>query len=89
MKWNKKYKFLKLLCNILHKYGWYSRKMCERDGIDTIADNDVISRLNEKITEKVLDHKYLPEITIKYHSNHGKHRYEIGNKSQNNTTELQ
>ena len=29
--------------------------MCERNGIDTIADNDVISRLNEKIT--VINHK--------------------------------
>ena len=48
--------------------------MCERYGIDTIADNDVISRLNEKITEEGLDHKYLPEITIKYHSNHRKYR---------------
>ena len=64
--------------------------MCERDGIDTIADNDVISRLNEKITEEGLDHKYLPEITIKYHSNHRKYRYEIGNKSrkQHNRTSV-
>ena len=29
-----------------------------------------------KHIEKVLDHKELREITIKYHSDHTKHRYE-------------
>ena len=37
--------------------------------------------LNEKHTEG-LDHKNLQEITIKYHSNHRRHRHEIVNKSR-------
>ena len=33
--------------------------------------------LNEKHIEVGLDHKNLREITIKYHSDHRKHRYEL------------
>ena len=58
-----------------------SRKMYERNGIETIADNDGILWLNEKHIEG-LDYKNLREITIKYHSNHRKHRYELDNKSR-------
>ena len=36
--------------------------------------------LNEKHIEKRLDHKKLQEITIKYHSDHRKHRYELEDK---------
>ena len=54
-----------------------SRKTYERNGIKTIADNDGILWLNEKHIEEGLDHKNLQEITIKYHSDHRKHRYEL------------
>ena len=33
--------------------------------------------LNVKLIEEGIDHKNVQEITIKYHSNHGKHRYEL------------
>ena len=33
--------------------------------------------LNEKHIDEGLDHKDLWEITIKYHSDHRKHRYEL------------
>ena len=54
-----------------------SRKTYERNGIKTILDNDGIFWLNEKDTEEGLDHNNLQEITIKYHSNHRKDRYEL------------
>ena len=54
-----------------------SRKMCGRNGIESIADNDEILWLNEKHVEKPLDHKNLREITRKYHSDHRKHRYQL------------
>ena len=54
-----------------------SRKTYERNGIETIADNDGISWLNEKYIEEELDHKNVRQITIKYHSDHRKHRYEL------------
>ena len=47
-----------------------SRKTYERNGTETIADNDGILWLNEKCIEEWLDHKNLQEITIKYYSNH-------------------
>ena len=52
------------------------RKMYERNGIETIVDNDGILWLNEKYIEE-LDHKNLQEIPIKYNSDHRKHRYEL------------
>ena len=54
-----------------------SRETYERNGIETIADNDRILWLNEKHIEEGLDHENLREITIKYSSNHRKHRYEL------------
>ena len=36
--------------------------------------------LNEKHAEETLDRKNLQEITIKYHSNHRKDRYELVEK---------
>ena len=33
--------------------------------------------LNQKHVEQELDHKNSQEITIKYHSDHRKHRYEV------------
>ena len=46
-------------------------------GIETIVDNARILWLNEKHIEEELDRKKLGEITIKYLSDHRKHRYEI------------
>ena len=54
-----------------------SRNTYERNGIETIIDNDRILWLNEKHIEEGLDHKHLREITRKYNSNHRKHRYEL------------
>ena len=53
-----------------------SRKTYERNGIETIVDNDGILWLNEK--------HILQEITTKYHADHRKHRHGLGldNKSK-------
>ena len=59
-----------------------SRETHERNGIEMIVDNDRILWLNEKHIEQGLDHKHLREITIKYHSNHRKHRYEVVTESK-------
>ena len=47
-----------------------SRKMYERNGIQTLVDNDGIFRLNEIYIEKGLDHKHLQENKIAYHSDY-------------------
>ena len=47
-----------------------SRETYERNGIETIVDNDEILWLNEKLIEEPSDNKDLRGITIKYHSNH-------------------
>ena len=44
-----------------------SKKTYERNGIDTIVDNDRILWLSEKHIEEKLYHKNLREITTKYH----------------------
>ena len=54
-----------------------SREMLERNGIGKMVDNDEVLWLNEKLLEEGLDYKNLREITIKYHSDHRKHRYEL------------
>ena len=54
-----------------------SRETHETNGIKTIVDNDGILSLNVKHIEGGLDHKKLRGITIKYHSNHRKHSYEL------------
>ena len=43
-----------------------SRNPYERNGIETIVDNDGILWLNGKHIEEGLDHKNLREITTKY-----------------------
>ena len=53
------------------------RKTYERNGRETIIDNDVILWLNEKHMEQGLDHKNFLEIITKYNLNHKKHRYEL------------
>ena len=59
-----------------------SRKTYERNGTQTIVDNDGVLWLNEKYVEEGLDHKHLREITRKCHADHRKHRYELDNKSR-------
>ena len=49
-----------------------SRKTYERNGIETIVDDDGIIWLNEKHTEEGLDHKNAQEIEIKYQTDHRK-----------------
>ena len=58
---------MKLLRNTLH----------ERNFIEAIVDNEKIFWLNKKDIEEGLDHKNVWEITIKYHSDHRKHRCEL------------
>ena len=45
--------------------------MYERNGIQTLVDNDGILRLNEIYIEKGLDHKNLQENKVAYHSDYG------------------
>ena len=54
-----------------------SRTKYERNGLETIVDNDGIFCLNAKHIEEGLDHENLQEITTKYNSNHRKHIYEL------------
>ena len=77
MKWKKKSKILKLLWNTLceKKCEKTCEKTCEKNGVETIVDSDGILWLNEKNIEQGLDHKNLRDITIKYHSDHRRHRY--------------
>ena len=60
-----------------------SRKTYERSGIEAIVDNDGVLWLKEKHVKEGLDHKNLQEITIKYHYDHKKHRYELDNNNNN------
>ena len=53
-----------------------SRKTYERNGIETIVDNNGTLWLNEKHIEEGLDQNKLREIKTKYNSNQRKHRYE-------------
>ena len=57
-----------------------NRKTHERNGIESIAENDEILQLNEKYIEEGLNHKHLREITTKYHPGHKKHRYGLVGK---------
>ena len=43
-----------------------NRKTYERNGIETIVDNDGVLSLNKKHIEEGLDHKDLQEITISF-----------------------
>ena len=57
MNYKKKHKVLKLLGNVLYKYGWYKQKMHERNCIEIIVDHDGILWLNEKHKEEGLDYR--------------------------------
>ena len=59
-----------------------NRKTYERKGVETTVDNDGILWVNEKHIKEGLDHKNILEITIKYHSDHRTHRYDLDNKSR-------
>ena len=63
-----------VLSNIC-KYVWCKQKNAWKNGIPTIVNNDEILWLNEKHIEEGLDPKSLGEITVKYHSDHRRHRY--------------
>ena len=53
-----------------------SRETYDKNGIEIIVDHDGILWLNEKHRRKIYQ-KNLREITIKYHSDHIKRRYEL------------
>ena len=53
-----------------------SRKMYERNDVETIADSDAILWLNEKHIEEGLDYKNLRVTTVNHLPSHRKHRYE-------------
>ena len=53
---------------------WYT--LYERNGVNTVVDNDCILFSNEKNIEDGLDHQHLRDITIKYHSDNRKTIYE-------------
>ena len=66
-----------------------SRKTYEWNDIETIVDNDWVLWLNEKhIEEEGLYQKNLRKITIKHHSNHRKHRYELVEKQRKKSIEF-
>ena len=60
-----------------------NRKMYERNGTETVVDNDGVLCINEKHMQEGLDHKSLQEITAKYNSNHRKDRYELAEEPKN------
>ena len=57
-----------------------SRERIEKNGLGTIVNNYEILSLNEKHLEEEFDHKNLWATTLKYLSNHRKHRYELVDK---------
>ena len=44
--------------------------------------------MNEKHIEKIIDHKNLRVTTVKYLSEHKKHRYELTDEPKNNPAEF-
>ena len=62
--------------------------MYEKNGIETIVDNDEIFWLNEKHVEEGLDRKNLRDITVIYYSDHRKHIYELISDPKNNAIEF-
>ena len=64
------------------------RETYERNGKEAILDSDVTLRLNEKHIAEGLDHKNLRVATLKYVSNHRKHRYELADKPKKKPTEF-
>ena len=77
-----------MLWNSLDKMVDVSRKTYGKNGVETIADNDEIQWLNEKHIEEGLNRKTLWETTLKYLSDHRKHRYELADEPKNNPIEF-
>ena len=59
-----------------------------KNDIAALVDNDGVSWLNEKYIEEELDHKKQQKTTIKYHSDHRRHRYELEEELKNNAVEF-
>ena len=77
-----------MLWNSLDKMVDVSRKKYGKNGVETIADNDEIQWLNEKNIEEGLNRKKLWATTLKYLSDHRKHRYELADEPKNNPIEF-
>ena len=66
-----------------------SRKTYQKNAVEKVLDSDGIFLLNEKHTKEGLSHKNLCENTIKYNSDHRKHRYELVDEPKSNTLDFQ
>ena len=64
-----------------------SRKLYQRNGVETVVDSDGILQVNEKNIGKGLHHKTWVS-TVKYPSGHRKHRYELVDEPKCNPTEF-
>ena len=64
-----------------------SRKLYQRNGVETVVDSDGILQVNEKNIGKGLHHKTWVS-TVKYPSGHRKHRYEVADEPKCNPAEL-
>ena len=51
--------------------------MYERNGVETIVDNDRVFWLNEKHIKEGLHHKNLRLTAVKYPSGYRKHKHEL------------
>ena len=68
---------MKLQWNILYKYGWDKQKNIQKNGAETIVDNEILRlRLNDHIKEG-LAYKNLQITTGKYSEDYRKHGYEL------------
>ena len=66
MTWKKKEKILEILCNNYINMVDINRKTYERNGTETIVDNDGMLWLNKKLIEEGVDHKNTQEITMSF-----------------------
>ena len=57
----------------------WAEKKYERNGVETIVDNDGTLWLNKEHIEVGLDHKMLQVATVKFLSDYEKHRHELEN----------
>ena len=64
-----------------------SRKMNERNGIETIVDNDGILWLNKKRRRGIISKKFAGNYN-KTHSNDGKHRHKPLEEPKSNAIEI-
>ena len=62
-----------------------SRKTYERNGVETVLDNDGILWLHENYIEEELDHKNFLEFATKYHSSHRKHNFGLVDETNKTT----